>query len=230
MKDLVKQQIEYYQARAGEYDEWFLRQGRYDRGEEQNQLWFAEVNEVRQALAGFAPRGQILELACGTGLWTEQLLPFAESITAVDASAEVIQINQGRLQSAKVNYVQADLFNWLPDQLYDVIFFSFWLSHVPPEKFDSFWQMVAAALKVDGRLFFIDSLHTHVSTAKDHILPGEEATVVTRRLNDGREFDIVKIFYKPGELTARLKNLGWQMRVRQTQHFFLYGAGQKSDA
>lgn len=229
MKDLVQQQIEYYQARAGEYDQWFLRQGRYDRGAEQNQLWFAEVNEVQQALADFAPKGEVLELACGTGLWTEQLLLYADSITAVDASTEVIEINKARVQSPHVHYVQADLFSWQPDQMYDVIFFSFWLSHVPPEKFEYFWQIAGAALKPDGRLFFIDSLYTHVSTAKDHHLPGEEITVVTRRLNDGREFDIVKIFYKPDALTARLQNLGWQIRVQQTKHFFLVGIGQKSN-
>ena len=33
----------YYQARASEYDEWFLRQGRYDRGSAQNAPWFTEV-------------------------------------------------------------------------------------------------------------------------------------------------------------------------------------------
>ena len=74
MDELIAQQISYYQARAGEYDEWFLRQGRYDRGPEINRQWFTEVEEVRRALDAFAPGGDVLELAGGTGLWTEQLL------------------------------------------------------------------------------------------------------------------------------------------------------------
>ena len=86
-ESLLREQIAYYRAR--EYDEWFLRQGRYDRGPELNRRWFDEVAEVRQALAAFNPTGHVLELACGTGLWTEPLLRQAARITAVDASPEV---------------------------------------------------------------------------------------------------------------------------------------------
>jgi len=70
----IEEQIEYYRARSGEYDEWFLRQGRYDRGPALNEAWFREVRAVRAALDTFRPTGNLLELACGTGLWTEQLL------------------------------------------------------------------------------------------------------------------------------------------------------------
>ena len=67
IETLLQDQIVYYQARAAEYDQWFLRQGRYDRGAELNQQWFQEVAQVRQALDQFKPHGRILELACGTG-------------------------------------------------------------------------------------------------------------------------------------------------------------------
>ena len=50
LDDLLRQQIEYYRERASEYDEWFLRQGRYDRGPERNAQWFAEIGEVSCAL------------------------------------------------------------------------------------------------------------------------------------------------------------------------------------
>jgi demethylmenaquinone methyltransferase/2-methoxy-6-polyprenyl-1,4-benzoquinol methylase len=85
-RDILREQIEYYRQRASEYDEWFFRQGRYDRGEEHRQQWFFEVAEVETALRSATPSGDILELACGTGLWTRHLLPFATHLTAVDAS------------------------------------------------------------------------------------------------------------------------------------------------
>ncbi|HEX6751512.1 MAG TPA: class I SAM-dependent methyltransferase, partial [Longimicrobium sp.] len=89
--DLIEQQKEYYRARAGEYDEWFERTGRYDRGPDHRARWFAEVEEVRAALERFRPAGRVLELACGTGWWTEQLLRWADEVTAVDASDEVLE-------------------------------------------------------------------------------------------------------------------------------------------
>ncbi|HEU5367460.1 MAG TPA: class I SAM-dependent methyltransferase [Ktedonobacterales bacterium] len=227
---LLLEQIAYYRARAGEYDEWFLRQGRYDRGPELNRQWFAEAEEVAQALAAFAPTGRVLELACGTGLWTQHLARYAASITAVDSSPEVIAINRERLGAGNadtVEYVQADLFAWQPTSQYDVVFFSFWLSHVPPERFAAFWEMIRAALAPGGRVFFIDSLYSETSTASDHHLEGEEATTLTRRLNDGQEFRIVKVFYQPEKLASHLDAPGWQAQVRATAHYFLYGSAER---
>jgi hypothetical protein len=58
---------------------------------------------------------------------------------------------------------------------------------------------------------------------RHHRLEGPEATTVKRRLNDGREFRIVKVFYRPDELAARLADLGWQVEVQATPSYFLHG-------
>src|SRR5256885_13903029 len=63
--DLIESQVEYYRARAQEYDEWFLRQGRYDRGSALNERWFSEVEVVRQWLTTRGSLGDVLELAAG---------------------------------------------------------------------------------------------------------------------------------------------------------------------
>lgn len=220
----LQDQIAYYRARAGEYDEWFLRQGRYDRGATENERWFADIAQLRQALDDFAPVGNVLELACGTGLWTAQLLYHAEHITAVDASPEVLALNQQRLQSERVTYLQADLFQWQPTDQYDVVFFSFWLSHVPAQRFAGFWQMVANALTANGRVFLIDSRHIESSTARDHRLAPAETQIQERRLNDGRTYQIVKIFYEPAQLDVELRQLGWQSTIKTTSTYFLYGS------
>ena len=227
MEALLASQMAYYRARASEYDAWFLRQGRYDRGEAHKVQWFAEVEVLAKALDEFAPRGDILELACGTGWWTEQLVRYGDSLTAVDASPEVLALNRARLPSAKVAYVQADLFNWRPERGFDTVFFSFWLSHVPPERFSGFWATVEKCLNPGGRVFFIDSSPAPEGTAKDHTLNGSDALSVTRRLDDGRTFEIVKVFYKPEQLDADLTALGWQSRVRQTDTFFFYGTAKR---
>ena len=170
----LQEQIKYYRLRANEYDEWFFRQGRYDRGPELNQRWFSEIELLRRELDKFKPAGEIVELACGTGIWTEYLLRFGGQITAVDAAPEVIALNRERTKSSTVRYLQADLFNWQPDKKYDVVFFAFWLSHVPPERFDGFWQVVAKSLKPGGRVFVIDSRFEQTSTAKNHTLEKPE--------------------------------------------------------
>jgi len=166
-REVLDEQIAYYRARASEYDEWFLRQGRYDRGEEHRRLWFDEVATVEAALAEAGPSGEVLELACGTGIWTRRLVASATHVTAVDASSEVIAINESRVGDRRVQYVQADLFRWSPAATYDFVFFGFWLSHVPLDRFDAFWSMVRQALRPAAKVFFVDSLAAPDATARD---------------------------------------------------------------
>jgi SAM-dependent methyltransferase len=228
-RGILRDQIDYYRARAGEYDEWWFRTGRYDRGPEFNARWQAEVGMVESALDAWLTvrRPQaLLELACGTGLFTRRLAPRVPHITAVDASPEVLAINRGRVAMANVNYVEADLFSWRPAARYDAVFFSFWLSHVPEERFTAFWDQVAAALVPGGGAYLIDSAFDPTSTAKDHVLPERDAGIVTRRLNDGREFRIVKLFWEPQALAARLGERGWSATLARTPTYFIHGSAQ----
>ena len=78
-----------------------------------------------QALEEFRPSGRILELACGTGIWSERLLQFASELVAVDASPEMLALNAARLRSPRVRYVQANLFEWQLAEQAEVVFFGF---------------------------------------------------------------------------------------------------------
>ncbi|MGH9288142.1 MAG: class I SAM-dependent methyltransferase [Acidimicrobiales bacterium] len=86
----------------------------------------------------FAPTGSVLELACGTGTFTRELVRHARTVTAIDGSARMLERNRRDVNDSKVRYVHADIFELQPDRRYDAIFFGFWLSHVPPITFDEF--------------------------------------------------------------------------------------------
>lgn len=227
----LEHQLDYYRARAGEYDDWWFRTGRYDGGPEANAAWFAEVAQLEAALRRFDPRGQVLELACGTGLWTQHLAGLADHVTAVDGAAEVLALSRARTQALglSVAYVQADLFSWAPPpHAFDACVFGFWLSHVPEERFDGFWTMVSTALRPDGRVLLIDSRRAPRSKARDHTMPAEDSPLEQRRLDDGREFEIVKRYYDPATLGERLAELGWQAELHTTGEFFIYGVATRT--
>ena len=226
-RQVVDEQIAYYRARAPEYDDWWFRRGRYDRGDGQRQAWLAEIVRLETALDEARPAGTVLELACGTGLWTERLARTATSVTAVDVSPEVLAINAARVGRDRIHYVREDLFEWNPRERFDFVFFGFWLSHVPSDRFDLFWSKVQASLKPRGKVFFIDSLRAEESTAANHILPDAGDPVAQRMLDDGRQFRIIKIFYIPEELQNRLEMAGWTGDVRTTGAYFIYGCVQR---
>jgi|GEM_PF-5718074 len=66
---VLEEQLDYYRARAAEYDQWWLRQGRYDRGPTLTAQWFAEAAEVQAALVAFQPQWT----HPGAGLWHRHL-------------------------------------------------------------------------------------------------------------------------------------------------------------
>ena len=70
----LAEQVDYYRARAPEYDDWWERRHQYDFGPEFATAWAREVAAVGDALDRFAPTGDVLELAAGTGIFTAQLL------------------------------------------------------------------------------------------------------------------------------------------------------------
>jgi demethylmenaquinone methyltransferase/2-methoxy-6-polyprenyl-1,4-benzoquinol methylase len=226
---LLADQIAYYRGRAGEYDEWWFRTGRYDRGAELNAAWFGDVAAVESRLAAFIAAARprtALEFACGTGLFTQHLAPRLAHVTAADASAEVIAINRARVASRNVEYVEADIFEWQPPARYDLVFMSFWLSHVPLDRFDDFWVKVRRAIAPGGAAYVIDSALDPTSMAKDHPHPDAAAGIVTRKLNDGRQYRIVKIFHEPAELNARLAALGLAADITRTPRYFIHGPAQ----
>lgn len=142
----------------------------------------------------------------------------------MDASAEMLAIASARVSAERVRFVSADLFHWQPDRRYDVVFFGFWLSHVPLERFTSFWSLVATCVKPDGRVFFVDDGYR----TADELIEGEQSSTIQRRLTDGTIHRIVKVPHRPAELERQLERLGWRIKVHSTSGPFFWGAGRRA--
>ena len=213
--DLIQEQIEYYRQRAPEYDETSTPAG---------DPLAAYALEIQDAIRHFAPRGNVLEIASGTGSGTRHLIEQATNVTALDSSPEVHELSRQKLQdNDKVRYVVADIFSWKPTDKYDVVFFSYWLSHVPPTMFDAFWEAVGNALKSDGRVFFIDELEDawrKEEHLREDFVHDPSVPIVRRPLLDGRSFNVVKVFWDPDELEQRLADLGWAIKVHAVGPFY----------
>ncbi|WP_243787747.1 trans-aconitate 2-methyltransferase [Saccharopolyspora gloriosae] len=208
LDQLLDEQIAHYRAIAPEYEDHVIP--------------FAGADELVTALDAFGPGGTVLELACGQGMWTGRLLRHADEVTAVDASPEMLAIASDRIgRDDRVRFVRGDLFSWEPDDRYDVVFFGFWLSHVPLERFGSFWALVANCLKPGGRVFFVDDAHR----SPGELVEGESSTTIRRQLNDGRAHRIVKVPHRPADLERRLAALGWAVHVTSRSGPFFWGSG-----
>lgn len=241
----LEEQKHYYRERAAEYDDWWQRRGRYDKGPEFQKAWRDEAAEVVAGLDRFAPVGRVLEIAGGTGNWTQELARHADHLTVIDQSTESLDINRRKLETQglaeRVDHQVADVFGYAPSSSYDAVFFSFWQSHVPDDRFEEFWAMVDRALAPGGRVFLLDNAHpvlgetVHEAPIDVHTESGssQQGTIdlldgtAIRTLADGRQFQIVKRYWRPDDYVPRMAELGWQADAHETEHFFFWATVQR---
>jgi SAM-dependent methyltransferase len=226
--DLLADQRSFYRARAAEYDQWWQRRGRYDYGPDDAADWDRQIQLVVQAVDRFGPVGDVLELAGGTGWWSQRLARTAKTLTVLDSSRETLRINRERVDRPDVTYIVADIFGWRADRRYDTVFFSFWLSHVPRRLFETFWALVGSCLRPEGQAFLIDNRRDPTRTARDPYVIDEADDIQRRRLSDGSEHRVVKVLYEPDELAERLQRLGWVADLAGTSRFIYGSAAPKT--
>ena len=126
--------IDYYEARAPEYDDWYLRRGRYARGAIHDAAWNAELDAAGRWLDGLPWQGEIVELAAGTGWWSPLLASRGE-LSLYDASPAALDRARERLVAHGLRAHLHVRDAWAaPDRAVDGLFMGFWLSHVPRER------------------------------------------------------------------------------------------------
>ncbi|GAB3583865.1 class I SAM-dependent methyltransferase [Calidifontibacter terrae] len=219
--EALDEQKVYYDERAGEYDDFWFRRRAYALEEPLRAHWSQDAADTMRFVADHA-RGDVLELACGTGIFTDVLRRTARSVHAVDASSAMLELNRSRTGNApNIGYEQADLFAWRPSRTYDVVFFSFWLSHVPDDLFGPFWRMVGDSLAPGGVVAFVDSVPYPAKAVTGEVVADTGARTEHRTLADGRTFQIVKRYWEQAPLTAALATAGWSADVETTAHHLM---------
>lgn len=206
---LLDDQITYYRQRAAEYDATSTPEG---------DPYAGDLEAIRASLASHVRGRRVLELACGTGQWTGFLAEQAEELLAVDAAPEMLALNAAKHPGRDIRYALGDAFDLALDGRFDVIFFGFWLSHVPMARFDHFWARVRSWLADGGRVALVDEADHGFWEERRTVESGTDEAI--RQLNDGSVHRIVKVLWQPTELEGRLRGLGWDASVTARGPFY----------
>ncbi|MFQ5967859.1 MAG: class I SAM-dependent methyltransferase [Acidimicrobiia bacterium] len=198
---LLQEQIAYFEARAPEYDAGMVP--------DLSDPDAAEWQQLRAKVGGKTLTGDVVDLAAGTGLWTELLRDTANSVTLVDASGEALELARQRLGGENVSYVVADLFEWKSDRRHDVVFSSFWLSHVPPDLIPGFVDQVDSLCRPGGSVVLVDE-HQFDDPGLSVGADDEDPWVSHRTVSDGRRYRLVKVSHDPASVAAIFQDRGWR--------------------
>jgi SAM-dependent methyltransferase len=223
--------VAYYEARAPEYDDWYLRRGRYDHGPIHDAAWNAELDAAGRWLDELPIAGRIVELAAGTGWWSPLLASKGE-LWMYDAAEAPLARARERLVAHRLRAHLHVRDAWAePDGAAgegtagdgspaDALFAGFWLSHVERARTGAFLELARRWLAPGGRIALIDSLPDPRSGAVDHEPPARDRSV--RRLADGRTFTIIKVYRSADEIASGLTDAGFRdVDVRTTGRFFV---------
>ena len=175
----------YYDARAREYDEWYLGLGRWDGLERPH--WDDDLHALEATVAALPP-ARTLDVACGTGFLTRHV---SGEITALDQSAGMLAVAAGRLPHARL--VHADAFP-LPfaDASFERVFTGHFYGHLRPDDRRAF---LADSRRVAGEIVVVDSA----------VRPDREREEVQERiLNDGSRWTVYKRYFTGAELADEL--------------------------
>jgi hypothetical protein len=242
--------VAYYQARAPEYDDWYLRRGRYEHGPIHDAAWNAELDAAGRWLDNLPIGGRIVELAAGTGWWSPLLASKGELWMYDAAEAPLVRARErlvahqlrahlhlrdawaepsadaSAAEGASVDGPARDESS-ADGSPADALFAGFWLSHVERARTGAFLELAARWLAPGGRIALIDSLPDPRSGAVDHEPPSDDRSM--RRLDDGREFSIVKVYRSAGEIAAALTHAGFRdVEVTTTGRFFVLATGRRA--
>jgi ubiquinone/menaquinone biosynthesis C-methylase UbiE len=182
----------YYAARASEYDRVYQKPERQ-----------SDLRQIEQWLPSLLSGAKVLEVACGTGYWTQFIAQVASTVVAIDSAQETIQIAQQRVNSANVLFQVGDAYALAgTTRSFDAAFAGFWFSHVPLERQREFLAGLNAALAPGARVVLLDNLFVQGSSSAIAEQDGIGNTYQDRKLDNGSTHRVLKNFPTDAQLYA----------------------------
>jgi SAM-dependent methyltransferase len=203
--------IQYYAQRALEYEKI------YNKSERQEDL--IKLKEVLSKLFGGK---EVLEVACGTGYWTQFIAKSAKSILATDINSELLEIAQQKdYGSCQVQFTKSDAY--FLDNIscqYTGGFHGFWWSHISIQQIDSFLRTFHSKLLPDAIIVIIDNIYIEGNSTPISRNDVNGNTYQLRKLRDGTQHEILKNYPSLSQINDRLQPFAYNIKSKQMEYYW----------
>jgi SAM-dependent methyltransferase len=203
---------EYYADRAAEYEKVYRKPERQ-----------ADLARLKQLLPPLVAGKRVLEVAAGTGYWTQVLAGTAAAITATDVNAETIAIAaQREYGPAPVALHTADAYRLegVPGE-FDLVFCGFWWSHIPRTDIPRFLAGVRGRTGAGTSLVLVDNRYVPGSSTPVSRTGPDGDTYQRRGLADGREYEVLKNFPGREQLAADLEPVATGLAWTELEYYWV---------
>ena len=183
----------YYNRRAPEYEQIWHRN---------DPIRQEEQKAIVDAMAAVFQKKRVLELACGTGYWTQFVTGVAESVLAVDYSDEMLeQAREKQLDSKRVRFLRGDAYalESVPGS-FNAALANFWFSHVPAARQTEFLTGLHKKIEPGATVFMADNVLVPGVGGELVRRSGCDDTFKLRTLADGTSHEVLKNYFTEAEL------------------------------
>jgi len=194
---------EYYSKRAKEYEQIYYRD---------DPVRQSELAKIKNLIRNSFRNKSVLEIACGTGYWTKTVTQTAKNITAVDSSAEMLEVAKAKMLKA----------NFMLDNAYSLKnvrekfnggLANFWFSHIHKSQINSFLDTFHKKLQTKSIVIMTDNVFNKAIGGELIKIHGNENTYKVRTLGDGTTYRILKNYYNEEELNVIFKKYSSEIKI-----------------
>jgi ubiquinone/menaquinone biosynthesis C-methylase UbiE len=200
--------VDYYRRRASEYEAIYAKPERQ-----------ADLAVLREAIPAMLRGARVLEIACGTGYWTQLVAGVASEVVATDLAEEPMRIAQSKSYKKQPTFSFADAYV-LPDSLgrFDGALAVFWWSHLPRQRIGEFLASLHARLEPGARVVLMDNRFVEGSSTPISEIDAQGNTYQLRRLGDGSPIRVLKNFPSEAELRSHLPS---SLNLQTLEYYWL---------
>lgn len=212
---------EYYAARAREYERVYAKPERQ-----------ADLRQLEGLLPALFAGRRLLDVACGTGYWTQFFAREAKAVVGVDATAATLEVASERpWPSGRVGFRVADAYA-LPDDLgvFDAAFAGFWWSHILVRDRRRFLTSLDQRLTPGATVVLLDNLFIEGNSTPIARRDPDGNTYQRRGLDNGTEHIVLKNFPSETELHTDIADFGDNMRYTRLQYYWLFSYEKRRTA
>lgn len=209
--------VSYYKDRAKEYEQIYLKPERQH-----------DLQQAAAILQSLFARRTVLEIACGTGYWTEKIAATASSVHATDINQSVLDIAAGKPRQNNVTFELADMYSFTPGKPYDALFGGFIWSHVLLQDLDTFISRVCDLVVPGGMIVFMDN---HYVAGSNHPITGTDEqgnTYQTRKLENGTSHVVLKNFPTREFMVNKLSGVAAALNYTSLPYYWITGFQKKA--
>ena len=203
---------DYYHKRAREYETI------YDKPERQ-----AELDWLRQRIPQVFRGRTVLEIACGTGYWTQFIAKSAKHVHASDINAAVLEIaGEKPMPAGRVTFFRGDALALANAPAgCDAAFAGFWWSHVKKADLAHFVQALAKTLEPGATVAILDNSYAEGSSTPISRTDAEGNTYQMRTLNNGEKHEVLKNFPSALDLAEAVRPVAREAHLESLAYYWL---------